>query len=105
MSLTSSFISGAGIVGFPVTVYYQGIISIWASKKYLRILTIISSFNQESHTIWKFLFLVVAYALSTIITAHVFIPIFHGLKLSSSYEVLSSVLFISNYSFIINIFV
>jgi hypothetical protein len=51
MSLTSSFISGAGIVGFPVTVYYQGIISIWASKKYLRILTIISSFNQESHTI------------------------------------------------------
>jgi len=56
MSLTSSFISGAAIVEFPVTVYHQGVIAIWESKTYLRILTTISGFKYESHTIKKFIF-------------------------------------------------
>lgn len=85
MSLVASFTSAATIVGIPSNVYFYGIIGIWQSKK---INIYIYQITSNVHTNMKiFLFSVVAYALSTVITAHVFIPIYHGLKLSSSYEV------------------
>jgi len=42
MSRTASFISGSGILLLTVSVYYQGVIDIWESKKYSKILIIIS---------------------------------------------------------------
>ena len=84
MSLTSSFISGGSIVGLPITVYYHGTIDILGSKKdsestSRRLKRILKKFKKK--------FLVFPYFISTIITAHVFIPIYHGLKLHSIYEV------------------
>ncbi len=60
MSLISSFISSLAILGLPAEVYVDGTIAIWSIFSYLG---------------------------CCLITANVFLPFFHGLKLKTSYEV------------------
>ena len=81
MSLIASFTSAATPLGLPSTVYFEGIIGIWTSK------TSQNNLDLNDNKYMKYQILVLGYILCTVITAHVFIPIYHGLKLSSSYEV------------------
>lgn len=60
MSLFASFISSATILGIPLEVYNNGIIFIWS---------------------------IVGFAISCIITSQVFVPLFFKLGYTSAYEV------------------
>lgn len=60
LSLLASFLSAPSIIGIPAEVYFYGTV---------------------------YLYIMIGYTISVVITAHFFVPVFHRMQVTSAYEV------------------
>lgn len=87
MSLLASFMSGITILGNPSESYNYGTMFWWAGT-IIRIDHVHMILNIPKQSLYFICIIALAYTFSVSITAHIFIPLFVELDITSGYEVI-----------------